>query len=290
MTTSRRRPSTPKRPARAAKSAKSTRSATPATPVAPARDVHEPSGTRLQKLLAAAGVGSRRTCEGLIAAGRVQVDGQVVTELGTRIDPARQVVHVDDPEGVHGDRAVLELDALAQLLAQAPRDWTANLGEIGLGHAVGRMLQPVRQLAVIGDEEQPFGLGVEASDVEQPPRDPVDIVRDRRAAAVVVHRRDDALGLVEREVHPGLVELEDGPVAVDSFRIVDSAPGRALVEVVLHEGRKHVVRRLLDAVGHPVEALVRTDVGPVNLGELRSGRYRALSRDEVGALFSAVGL
>jgi 23S rRNA pseudouridine2605 synthase len=86
------------------------------------------------------------------------------------------------------------------------------------------------------------------------------------------------------------VELDDGMVQVDSFRIVDSAPGRALVELVVHEGRKHVVRRLLEAVGHPVEALVRTDLGPIQLGELRSGRYRALSRDEVGALYAAVGM
>jgi len=69
-----------------------------------------------------------------------------------------------------------------------------------------------------------------------------------------------------------------------------SAPGRALVEVVLHEGRKHVVRRMLDAVGHPVEHLVRTDVGPIRLGDLKVGKTRRLTREEVGKLYAAAGL
>jgi 23S rRNA pseudouridine2605 synthase len=94
---------------------------------------------------------------------------------------------------------------------------------------------------------------------------------------------------VGRRLREG-VELEDGPVAVDSFRIVDSMPGRALVEVVIHEGRNHVVRRLLDAVGHPVETLVRTQVGPVRLGDTKPGKWRTLTPAEVGDLYRAAGL
>jgi 23S rRNA pseudouridine2605 synthase len=86
------------------------------------------------------------------------------------------------------------------------------------------------------------------------------------------------------------VELEDGPVQVDSFKVVDSQPGKAIVEVVLHEGRKHVVRRMLEAVGHPVLDLVRTEVGPIRLADLRSGRMRRLNKAEVGALYKAAGL
>jgi 23S rRNA pseudouridine2605 synthase len=100
-------------------------------------------------------------------------------------------------------------------------------------------------------------------------------------------------GPVPRDIGKTLragIELEDGPVKVDSFKVVDSAPGKALVEVVLHEGRKHVVRRLLEAVGHPVITLVRTDVGPIHLGELRSGKMRPLTKAEVGRLYSAAGL
>ena len=86
------------------------------------------------------------------------------------------------------------------------------------------------------------------------------------------------------------VDLDDGPVAVDSFRLLEATPGRALVEVVLHEGRKHVVRRLLAEVGHPVQQLVRTRIGPVRLGELRPGRIRPLNRSELGLLMAEVGL
>jgi 23S rRNA pseudouridine2605 synthase len=86
------------------------------------------------------------------------------------------------------------------------------------------------------------------------------------------------------------VDLDDGPARVDSFKVVDSQPGKALVEVVLHEGRKHVVRRMLAAVGHPVETLVRIQVGPIRLGDLKPGRTRRLSPDEVGQLYSAAGM
>ena len=94
---------------------------------------------------------------------------------------------------------------------------------------------------------------------------------------------------VGRQLRAG-VELEDGMAKVDSFKLVDSAANRVLVEIVLHEGRKHIVRRMLEAVGHPVQRLVRTAVGPVQLGAQKSGRLRPLSRQELGALYELVGL
>jgi 23S rRNA pseudouridine2605 synthase len=86
------------------------------------------------------------------------------------------------------------------------------------------------------------------------------------------------------------VELDDGFVAADGFRVVDAAGGRALVEVILHEGRKHVVRRLFAATGHPVSRLVRTAIGPVRLGHLRAGTLRRLSNQEIGALYQLANL
>ena len=86
------------------------------------------------------------------------------------------------------------------------------------------------------------------------------------------------------------IELDDGPVAVDDFAVVDAVPGKTLVRVTLHEGRKRIVRRLLAAAGYPVEALVRTNIGAVTLGEQRPGSIRALTRKEVGDLYKAVGL
>jgi 23S rRNA pseudouridine2605 synthase len=86
------------------------------------------------------------------------------------------------------------------------------------------------------------------------------------------------------------VELEDGPVSVHSFKLVDSIAGKSIIELVIHEGRKHVVRRLLDEVGHPVLRLVRTAIGDVRLGDQRPGRFRPLTHQEVGSLYRSVGL
>jgi 23S rRNA pseudouridine2605 synthase len=86
------------------------------------------------------------------------------------------------------------------------------------------------------------------------------------------------------------IELEDGVASADRFRVVERAGSRALVEITLHEGRKHIVRRLLAAAGHPVSRLVRTQVGPVALGNQRPGTTRALTVREIGELYAAVGL
>mgnify|MGYP002760009438 CR=1 FL=1 len=86
------------------------------------------------------------------------------------------------------------------------------------------------------------------------------------------------------------VELDDGLVKVDQFSVIDSQPGWALVQLVIHEGKKHVVRRLLEAVGHPVEELVRTQVGEVRLGDLRPGKMRAVTPDELARTMKLVDL
>jgi pseudouridine synthase len=86
------------------------------------------------------------------------------------------------------------------------------------------------------------------------------------------------------------VELDDGVASADRFRVVDRNGTRALVEITLHEGRKHIVRRMLAATGHPVTRLVRTDVGPIRLGNLKPGTSRELTTREIGELYAAVGL
>jgi 23S rRNA pseudouridine2605 synthase len=92
---------------------------------------------------------------------------------------------------------------------------------------------------------------------------------------------------VARRLREG-VELDDGPVRVDAFRVVQTSGGRAIVEVVLHEGRKHIVRRLLAEVGHPVQRLVRTAIGPIRLGGQRAGTTRELTRAELAALYQLI--
>lgn len=253
----------------------------PQWPRGPVVDVHDPEGTRLQKLLAAAGIGSRRVCEQYILDGRVEVDGQVVTELGVRINPG-QVVHVD---GVR-----VQLDTSRVYLAfnkplGVVTSMNDELGRVDLSDYVG------------GRKERLFHVGRLDADTEGL----LLLTNDGELAHRLQHPRYGVLktylaqvpGPVPRGLGKRLregVELDDGPVAVDSFRIVDSQPGKALVELVLHEGRKHVVRRLLAEVGHPVLSLVRTQVGPIRLGDTKPGRWRALGSAEVGALYRAAGM
>lgn len=245
-------------------------------------DVHDPDGVRLQKLLAAAGVGSRRTCENLISAGRVEVDGHVITALGVRIDPSTQAVHVD------GSR--VQLDTSRVYLA-----FNKPLGVVStMSDELGR---PCVGDFVSNRKERLFHVGRLDADTEGL----LLLTNDGELAHRLQHPSYGVLktylaqipGPVPRDLGKRLragIDLEDGPVKIDSFKLVDSAPGKALVEVQLHEGRKHVVRRLLEAVGHPVITLVRTDVGPIRLGDLRSGRMRSLNRPEIGQLYSAAGL
>ncbi len=250
--------------------------------VRPAVDVHDPDGVRLQKLLAAAGVGSRRTCENLITAGRVQVDGHVVRELGVRIDPSRQTVHVD------GERIQLDESRL-YLAFNKPlgvvSTMSDDLGRPSIGDYVGNRKERLFHVGRLDADTEGLLLLTNDGDLAHRLQHPAYGVPKTYLAQIP--------GPVPRDLGRTLragVQLDDGPVAVDSFKVVDSAPGKALVEVVLHEGRKHVVRRMLDAVGHPVVSLVRTDVGPITLGDLKSGRTRPLSSAEVGRLYSAAGL
>jgi 23S rRNA pseudouridine2605 synthase len=248
----------------------------------PPVDVHDPDGVRLQKLLAAAGVGSRRACEALIAAGRVEVDGQVVIELGVRIDPARQVVHVDGVRiQLDESRVYLAFNKPSGVVSTMNDD----LGRVNLADYVGNRTERLFHVGRLDADTEGLLLLTNDGDLAHRLQHPSHGVPKTYLARIP--------GPVPRDLGRRLrdgVELDDGPVRVDSFKVVDSQPGKALVEVVLHEGRKHVVRRMLNAVGHPVETLVRIQVGPIRLGDLKPGRTRRLSPDEVGQLYSAAGM
>ena len=244
----------------------------------------EPDGVRLQKVLASAGLGSRRACEELIAAGRVSVNGVVAT-LGARVDAARDVVRVD------GDRLPTAAD-LVHLALHKPRGMHSTMSdpqgrpcigdlvrERGDGtaalHHVGRLDADSEGLLLLTNDGALSHRLMHPS-YEVPKRYLVEIE-----------------GTVPRSLGRALragVELDDGPARADSFTVVDSVGARSSVEIVLHEGRNHVVRRMFAEVGHPVLRLVRTAIGPIRLGDLRPGRTRHLNRAEVQSLYRLTDL
>jgi 23S rRNA pseudouridine2605 synthase len=246
-------------------------------------DVHVPGGVRLQKVLASAGLGSRRKAEELIAEGHVEVDGVLVTELGVRIDPATAVVHVD------GMRIQLDQSKIT-LALNKPLGVVSTMSDPEGRPTVADLVQnrPERLFHVGRLDTDSEGLLLLTNDGELANR----LAHPRYEIAktyLVTVGGGEVYPRVGRQLLHG-VELDDGPARLDAFRVVDAIPGQTMVEVVLHEGRNRVVRRMFDAVGHPVTRLVRTRIGPIALGDLRAGRTRVLGRAELGSLMAAVGM
>lgn len=241
---------------------------------------------RLQKFLAQSGVASRRKCEELMLGGDVVVDGEVVTRLGTKIDPSTAVIRV-----------------------------------------AGKRLPPISPHVYLAINK-PTGVVSTMSDPQGRPT-LTDLVADRPERLFHVGRLDtDTSGLIlltndgdfaQRLAHPSFevdktyvaevegevaketltrlldgVTLEDGPVAVSRATLVSAgqggAAGRSIVELVIHEGRNRIVRRLLAEVGHPVRKLTRTRIGPVAVTGLKPGALRELTLDELGELLDAGSL
>ncbi|THJ64857.1 pseudouridine synthase [Arthrobacter echini] len=247
-------------------------------------DVHNPEGVRLQKVMALAGVASRRVCEEMILDGRVEVDGTVVTELGVRVDPEQVAIHVD------GIRLQLK-DHLKYYVFNKPRGVVSTMDDPESRRSIGDFLKnrdKSERLFHVGRlDAETEGLLLLTNDGELTNRLTHPSYEVPKTYLVQV-RGPMAQG-IGAQMKEG-IELEDGLAQVDSFKLVDSTPGHVLVEVILHSGRNRVVRRLFDAVGHPVERLVRTQVGPIRIGDQRQGSIRVLGRQEVGHLMASVGL
>ena len=254
-------------------------------------DPHVASGQRLQKVLAHAGVASRRACEQLIADGRVSVDGVTVTEAGVRVDPLTQEIRVDgsriltNPELITlmlhkpaGVVTTMEDPEGRPTVAQYGRDYLAEHPELPdslrLVH-VGRL------------DTETEGLLLLSNDGELSHRLMHPSFEIAKTYVAIVEGQVEPW--VPRKLRRG-IELEDGEARADRVTVKDSGPRGSIVEITLHSGKNRIVRRMLDAVGHPVTRLARTRLGPLRLGSLRPGETRPLSGEEITALQQEVGL
>lgn len=237
---------------------------------------------RLQKVLAAAGFGSRRACEQLMASGRVSVDGQVVREMGTRVDPSAVVLHVD------GLRVQLD-DTKLTVAVNKPQGMLSAMsddrGRPTLADVVNDRSERLFHVGRLDADTEGLILLTNDGDLGHRLAHPSYEIK-KTYLATLKGRLPKA---TQREVREGIT-LEDGAVTVHDFRIVDERPGRSLVEITIHEGRNHIVRRVFDQVGHPVIRLVRTAMGSIRLGDLRPGTYRVIGGEELGKLMQEVNL
>ena len=242
-------------------------------------------GIRLQKVLSQAGIASRRVAEKMILDGRVEVDGQIVVELGRRVDPENSEIRVD------GAKIRMD-DTLVYLALNKPLGMYSTMsdekGRPCIGDLVEHRVRGNKKLFHVGRlDADTEGLILLTNDGELAHRLMHPSYEVPKTYQATVH------GHVPRGLAKKLkdgIELDDGIVHVDDFAMVDTIPGHSLVRVTLHEGRNRIVRRLFDQVGFPVEALVRTDIGEVALGEQRPGSLRGLTKKEIGELYKAVGM
>ncbi|MFD9575607.1 pseudouridine synthase [Streptomyces sp. NPDC059982] len=240
----------------------------------------EEEGERLQKVLARAGMGSRRACEELIEQARVEVNGEIVLEQGKRVQP-KDEIKVDGLTVATQSFLFFALNKPAGVVStmedpdgrQCLGDYVTNR-ETRLFH-VGRLDTETEGIILLTNH------GELAHRLTHPKYG----VKKTYVAAIT--------GPLPRDIGKRLkdgIELEDGYARADHFRVVDQLGKNYLVEVTLHEGRKHIVRRMLSEAGFPVEKLVRTSFGPIELGDQKSGWLRRLTNTEVGMLMREVGL
>jgi len=239
-------------------------------------------GVRLQKVLAAAGIASRRGSEILISEGRVEVNFEIVTEQGRRVDPERDVIRVDGaripPPRRHRYLALNKPSGVVTTMSDPEgRRTVADLVTGGkkdrLFH-VGRLDTDTEGLLILTND----------GDFAHRLAHPSYQVPKTYIAEVAGLVGEQALSRLRRGI-----TLDDGPVRPTSVKIVSTAGDKTLLKITIQEGRNRIVRRTMEAVGHPVRRLSRIGIGPVRLGNLKVGEYRDLTREELGGLLDLIG-
>ncbi|WP_406133965.1 pseudouridine synthase [Streptomyces zaomyceticus] len=241
----------------------------------------EQEGERLQKVLARAGMGSRRACEELIEQARVEVNGEIVLEQGKRVDPEKDEIKVDGLTVATQSYLFFALNKPAGVVSTMEDPD----GRQCLGDYVNNRETRLFHVGRLDTETEGIILLTNHGELAHRLTHPKYGVKKTYLAAIT--------GPLPREVGKRLkdgIQLEDGYAKADHFRVVEQTGKNYLVEVTLHEGRKHIVRRMLAEAGFPVEKLVRTAFGPIGLGDQKSGWLRRLTNTEVGMLMKEVGM
>ncbi len=235
---------------------------------------------RLQKLLAQSGVASRRKCEELMLEGEVEVDGEVVTRLGTKVDPRTAVVRVSG-------KRLPPISDHVYLVLNKPRGVVSTMSDPEGRRTISDLVadRPERLFHVGRLDTDTSGLLLLTNDG--------DFANKMAHPSYEVDKTyvAEVDGLVTKETSATLlagVTLEDGPVTATKVRIIAATRQKSIVQLTIHEGRNRIVRRLLDHLGFGVRKLTRTEFGPVDLGQLKAGELRELTLDELGALLDSV--
>ncbi len=242
---------------------------------------------RLQKILAHAGIASRRKCEELILQKRVRVNGKIVSELGTKVDPTRDKIEVDGK--------LIRLEQPTYIVLHKPKGYLSDVDKAG-GKKLAIDLVPVRERLYAAGRLDLNSEGL------------LLLTNDGDLAHRITHPRyeheKEYLALVEGDpTEETLTRMRKGIVydgvwiRADSVRKVrrlgeigrrhhwsDASPGECWLRIVLHEGRKREIRHLCGVLGHPVKRLIRTRIGPIELGMLPVGKWRTLSQRELQML------
>lgn len=240
-----------------------------------------PGRIRLQKFLSRAGVASRRKAEALMAQGRVRVNGERAVTPGATVDPGADLVEVDGRE--------VRWDPVRWIALNKPRGTLTTRNDPGGRPTVYGLLprsdRVLRYVGRLDRDTEGLLLFTNDGDMIHALLHPSSEVSREYRAHVLGTPGAPALAALA-----GGVELEDGPARAEEVRLLRSGKGRALVGLVLREGRKREVRRMLEAVGHPVRRLRRVRFGPIELGDLPAGEWRPLTAGEVRALRDAAGM
>lgn len=235
-------------------------------------------GVRLQKVMASAGVASRRVCEDLIARGQVMVNGKRVTELGTRVNP--------DVDKISVSGMPIQLDVSKVYLAlNKPVGVVSSMADENGRSDLSQFVEGYERVFNVGR------LDVETSGL-------IIMTNDGDLAHKLAHPKFGVtktyVARVQGVVEPGIIhkllsgfDLEDGFIKADKAKIVQHSQTESLLEIELHSGRNRIVRRMFEFLGHPVLGLVRKQFGSIQLGPLKAGKIRELSKIEIGALLKA---